>query len=389
MKLLDRYIFSEMAKIFTLSLFILMSILILEKINFISNMSMGSAVSVDELSRLIVYTSPAFLVISIPLSALLASLISFSRMSADNEVIAMRASGVSFVRTLLPVAALSVICFLFTAWLALSLLHKGNYLFNSKIASYVSNRISTALGERVFFDKFPNTIIYVDEKPAGQDVMKRVFIYDGSNVDMPRFITAEAGSLGITSGDNITLKLTNGSIYSGDKNSYRVIKYGGYEMFMDIGAGRRKAFAKGEREMSSSEIWGLVQERHAKKMPAYGEEVELYKRFTMPLACLALGLLGAPLGVQVHRGGKWGGIGMGILMIVVNYVLLMVCESLGRQGNLHPLLAMLMPNIIMGFLAAYLISRVSREVAPFNFLLWLQDVRRKVAGIYWKKSGCP
>jgi lipopolysaccharide export system permease protein len=303
-------------------------------------------------------------------------------MSADNEVIAMRAAGVSFPRTLAPVAAVSIICLAVSAWLALNILHKGNYRFNSQIASYVSSRISTALGEGVFFDKFPNTVIYVKKKPVEQPGMKGIFIYDGSDRGKPRFITAETGELATTKSDNISLTLTNGTIYSGDGKAYRLINYGKYEVLMDIGSGRRHAFVKGEREMSAEEIWEQIRSQRAKNIPTYGEEVELYKRFSLPLACLVLGLLGAPLGVHVHRGGKWGGVGMGILMIVLNYVLLMVGEGLGRQGNLPPLLALMMPNIIMGLLAAYLIYRTSRELAPFNFIFWSRDARRNIANLF-------
>ncbi len=117
MKLLDRYIFGELFRLFVLCLFILMSILVLEKINFIANVTMGSAIGVQEVAMLIFYTSPAFLLVTIPLAVLLATLIVFSRMSVDSEIIAMRACGVSFYRVMAPVALLAVLAAVASLWL--------------------------------------------------------------------------------------------------------------------------------------------------------------------------------------------------------------------------------------------------------------------------------
>ncbi|MBI5177759.1 MAG: LptF/LptG family permease [Nitrospinae bacterium] len=382
MKILDRYIFTEMAKVFVLGLFILMAVLVLEKINFISNMALGGTLGAGELFRLILYTSPAFLIISIPLAVLLASLITFSRMSADNEVIAMRAGGMSFPRSLAPVALISGMCAAVSLWLALGYLHQGNYLFNSQITGFISKRIASAVGEKVFFDRFPDTVIYVNQKPQDKDAMKGLFIYDGSSGDS-RFITAEDGVLTTTRTDEVLLRLRHGAIYAGGESSWRLIRFESYEMLMDTG--KRTAFIKGAREMSVPEIAAHIRQNRAGGEAVNADKVEMYKRFSLPLACLALGLLGAPLGVRVHRGGRWGGIGMGIVLIVANYLLLMVGESMGRQGKLHPALAMFLPDIIMGALAVFFICRISREAAPFGFMdsmgnLWRAATRRYRGG---------
>jgi lipopolysaccharide export system permease protein len=361
MKILTRYILTEIAKVFFLSLFILMSILILEKINFISNMTRGSAMGGRELFGLILYTSPAFLVVSIPLASMLASLTTFSRLSADNEITAMRAGGASFGRLLKPVVLISAVWMVFSLWLSVEILHKGNYLFNSQVAGYVSRRITTALGERVFFDKFPNLVMYVSEKPIGTTLLKGVFIFDSTGGDKPRLITARQGYLGTMANDNIILKLEDGAIYSGDKTWYREITFRNYEVVMDVGLAQRKVFDKGAREMSPGEIVDDIQARKSKNIPANGEFVELSKRFSLPLACFVLGVLGAPLGVRIHRGGRWGGVGVGILMIMVNYLLLMVGEGLGMQGKMNPIAAVFLPDIIMGTLAVYLVYKVSKS----------------------------
>ena len=384
MKILYRYLFTEVFKLFVLCLFVLMAILVLEKINFIANMTVGSAISVGELARLILYTSPAFLVVTIPLAVLLATLITFSRMSGDSEIIAMRACGIGFYRILAPVALLAAGAALLSLWLSLDMLHRGNYLFNSQIADYVGRRFTAALGERKFFDRFPDTVIYVNEKERGSDLLKGVFIFDGSDREHPRLITAREGMLSRTASDRIVFRLGGGSMYSGDAKAWRTVRYNEYEIAMNTG-GNTPAFTKGERELSFSELVDEVP-RARNAGQRYSIEVEMHKRLAMPFACIVLALLAAPLGLQVHRGGGRGGIGLGIMLIVVNYMLLMFGESLGREGKLPPVFAMWMANIVMGLLAAVFLYRAGRETGPLALQLWLDETRARAARLF-RKNG--
>lgn len=385
MKLLDRYIFGEIFKLFGLCLFVLMAILVLEKINFIANMTVGNAISGGELLRLILYTSPAFLVVTIPLAVLLSTLITFSRMSGDCEIIAMRACGVSFYRILFPVMLLAVAAGLLSLWLSMDVLHRGNYLFNSQIADYVSRRFTAALGERTFFDRFPGTVIYVNGKERESDLLKGVFIFDGSDKNNPRLITAREGMLTRTPSDNIVFRLGGGTMYSGDAKTWRTMTFGEYEMVMDTG-GQRHAFTKGERELSFGELRHEAI-RAQKPLDRYTFEVERHKRLALPFACVVLALLAAPLGLQVHRGGGKGGIGLGIMLIVVNYVLLMLGESLGREGKLPPIFAMWMPNLVMALLAAVFLFRAGRESGPLALQIWFDDARTRAARLFRKNGG--
>lgn len=382
MKLLDRYIFNEIFKLFGLCLFVLMAILVLEKINFIANMTVGNAISAGELVRLILYTSPAFLVVTIPLAVLLSTLITFSRMSGDCEIIAMRACGVSFFRILFPVLLLAVAAGLLSLWLSIDVLHRGNYLFNSQIADYVSRRFTAALGERTFFNRFPGTVIYVNEKERGSDLLKGIFIFDGSDKNNPRFITAREGMLARTPADNITFRLGGGTMYSGDAKKWRTMTFGEYEMVMNTG-GQPHTFTKGERELSFGELRDAAT-RMKTPLTRYSMEVERQKRLALPFACIILALLAAPLGLQVHRGGGKGGIGLGIMLIVVNYILIMFGESLGREGKLPAVFAMWMPNLVMGLLAAVFLFRAGRESGPLALQIWIDDARLHMSRLFRK-----
>jgi len=381
MKIIDRYIFRELSKVFLLGLFVLMSILTLEKVNFLSELILDRGLTIWEFIKLLGYTAPAFLAVSIPLAVLLASLIAFSHLSADSEVVAMRSCGIGFFRIMLPVVLFSLLAGAAAAYTALNLQHVGNYKFITTITDAVSRKIGVTLGERLFYDRFPNAVIYVNEKATGSDDLKGLFIYDNQDPKKPRFITASSGRLG-TAEREAVLKLKNGSIYSSDGKSFRLIRYDEYELTIDTGLSASRYIYQ-PREMSNGELRKVIRTRRAENRPAYQERVEIQKRYALPVACIVFGLLGAPLGIRAHRGGRWGGLGIGVMMIVANYLLLMLGEGLGRDGTIDPVPAVWFPNVLMGSLALFLNYRMSRESMPFRSTIWLQSKWLGIKRRWW------
>ena len=89
-------------------------------------------------------------------------------------------------------------------------------------------------------------------------------------------------------------------------------------------------------------------------------KLELYQRYALPLGCLVFALIGAPLGLQPHRASSSMGFGLSVIIILIYYVFLTVCTSLGQAGQIPPLLAAWIPNLI-GFAAGFfLIHRASK-----------------------------
>jgi len=366
-RILDKYIFRELASVFLAGICIVMAVLYLEKIHFISRLVITKGISLEDFARLLIYISPAFLMVAIPLSILLASLITFARLSADNEITAMRACGIGFHRFLLPVLAFSLIIYGADLYLAVKVQHAGNYKYIKLLRKILSEKISLALEERVFFDRIKDTVIFINEKPAGAEDLKGVFIYNGRNPDKPEYISAENGRF-ITFEDQVVLRLRNGAIYTGDRETMRLTQFGVYELVFDTQAKDHDKYVLQPREMSIDEIGREVEEKKRKKIPYFGDTVEIQKRFAFPFSAIIFALLGAPIGIRSREGGKWSGMGVGIFMIIVNYLLLMLSEGLGREGTIPPALAVWIPNIIMGVIAFYLIYLASHEISPSGFL---------------------
>jgi len=385
MTILDRYIFREVLSVFLIGVTIVMSILFLEKIHFLSELILDSDTSISDFVVLLVYTAPAFLVVSIPIAILLASLITFSQLSTDNEITAMRSCGVGFKRILAPVLVFALLIYAGNFYLSVNVQHVGNYKFIKLLRHIITERISLSLRERVFFDKIKDTIIYVSEKPPGEETMNGIFIFDSHNPEKPEYITATQGRF-INVEDQVVLQLFEGSVYTGDEESFRLTKFESYELVFDTDPEKRDGYVLQPREMSEQEIQKRIEEKKEKKRKNfYSDEVEIYKRYSMPFSCIILALLGAPLGIRSQRGGKWSGISLGIGAIILNYMLLMLFEGLGREGAIDPLIATWLPNLLMSLLMFYLVYITATESMPFAFLEKLEHVKIKVEKLLRRK----
>jgi len=373
MRVLDRYIITELFKIFSLAVFVLLSVLLLEKVHFLSGLLLTKRASVTTIGKLMAFLTPTFLTLATPLAVLLSSLMVFSRLSADNEVTAMRSSGISIYRLLMPVALVSALACAMTLYLSVNVVHRSNFQFRSLVIEVLKTSLNMEIKERRFNTGFNNLLIYVNENDNGK--LNGVFISDRRDPKRPRIIVSREGRVRSDPEKNIvTIDLTDGIIHrSGPEGVYRTIAFDSYALRMDLSEGLNKSFEKETPQMSIAELRKRIAKLKAEGKSANAEKVAIHKRYSAPLGCIALGLLGAPLGIMTHRRGTAGGFGLGVMMIVFNYLLWMIGQSLGAEGKAPPVLAIWSPNIVMGLIGAYLIVRVSKETMPSKLGLWISD----------------
>ena len=382
MKILDRYILKELGKFFILSVFILTLVLFLDQLHFLSEMILNRGVAVRDMLLLILYISPAFLALTIPLSVLFASLMTFSRLSGDNEIIAVRAAGISMYRLMLPVLILCTFTYLASGYIMLYLQHRGNYAFKNFILQVSMRKANFEIKERVFNNDFKDLIIYVEEREIGSSVMKGIFIYDSQQNSEPQVITAREGRfVADPETMKILLQLKDGTINRMvDKmNRYQLLTFDTYDILVDMGKGEGKyTIAKEPREMSVRELKKRMAGLRQEKKETFIEEVEIQTKYSLPFACFVFGLFGAPLGIKVHRSGKRGGLGIGLIIVIADYIFLLAGQALGREGRVSPVIALWLPNILIGGLGIYLLNRISKEAMPFEFMMKLSEFIEKV-----------
>ncbi len=386
MRVIDKYIIKEQSKIFFLAIFILFSVLMLEKVNFLSDLLLTQRAPVSMIARLLVYISPTFLTLAIPLAVLMSTLMSFSRLSAENEITAMRAGGISLYRLLAPALAMSVVAAGITLYLTVSLTHQGNLAFRQTVIEILQSNFNLDIKERKFYSDFPGFIIHVNENNDG--ILTGVFISDQRKQAKSKIIEARSGKLTPQAdSEYMTMKLFDGVIHTiTEGGAYRTISYNEYLLVLDLSKKLAQPLEKEIPHLSVPELRGKIASLESKGMTAYAETVAIYKKYSIPFGCLVLGLLGAPVGVMTHRRGKAGGFGAGVLLIVLNYLFLMVGEGLGSGGKIHPVIAMWGPNLVMGAIAFYIINRVSKDTMPSKLGLLISDAWKSIRSLWSRKQ---
>ena len=169
MKTIDRYIIKEIFPPFILSLSVFTFVLFMNQILRLTDLLINKGISLLIILKLIVYVLPSFLVLTIPMSILTATILAFSRLSVDGEITALKAGGISLYRMIVPVAIYSIITGVITAYLMAAAMPIGNFAFKNLLYNTIKAKASIGIEEGIFNDTFDNLMIYVKEIPAPEE----------------------------------------------------------------------------------------------------------------------------------------------------------------------------------------------------------------------------
>jgi lipopolysaccharide export system permease protein len=382
------YLFKESLPIFLIGIVIFTVILLMDKILKLIELIVNSSGGMTKFLMLLLFISPSFLVLTIPTAVLLATLLTFSRLSSDSEIIAFKASGMSLYQLFPPIAVFSCLACLFTSFLVFYGLPWGNRGFMATLYVIAQSKANVEVKERVFNDAFDGLVVYVDKVPVQGRKMEGILIYDERDKERVNTILAKEGFLvNNPESREIILRLRNGDIqrFESKTNVFQKAQFETYDLKLELA----KAFTNiakklKEHEMSIQEIRKKIEEMIIKGQDPTAEKVELHKRYAIPFACIVFGLIGVPLGIQPRRSGRSFGFIFSILILLIYYISLIAFEILAVHKTIPPLLAGWAPNVLLGCLGAYLFIKAANE-SPFRPAVWLIDtfntLQRKWRGI--------
>ncbi len=381
--ILDRYLFLELVTPFLLSMAVLTLVLFIQKMFRIAELVVSKGATIMATIKLFVYIMPNFLVISIPMSVLVASLTAFTRLSSDSEITALKSSRVSLYRMLRPVAFFTFLAFLAAAFTSLVVLPGANRALKEHVFNMVKSRAMVGVDAGVFTSTFDGMVIYVD-KMKSLDTMQGIFISDERSSRDPFVITAKRGKLIVDQQSfNVTLAMEEGSIHTvpRDEQSYTLSTFTAGRLFLDINHALLPNASQGRefKDMNTPELLRVIRNLRSTGAPTLDAEEEIHTRFAMPFACLIIGLIGAPLGIRRSRTGKSAGIAVALTVFFVYYIILGTGRNLAEAGKLSAMAANWMPNVVMAIAGASLIFIKGQEIS-FGFLYRIRTFVRNA----WK-----
>lgn len=380
---LYRYIAREILSPLILGLVTFTVVLLMGRMLKLADMVVSKGVPFGELLLLIAYLIPNFAIITIPMALLLAVLLAFSRLSADSEIIAIKASGTSLYRLLPPVMAIATTAYAITTFISIYALPKGNVAFKQLLYHVIESRLNLNLKEQVFNSDIPGLVIYIDRNDEKSGRLSGIMIQDERNPKEVSTIFAGSGSLeSDEKGKMLRLQLADGSIHqSSGVDKYRRLDFREYVLSVDL-AKSIKTFQKKEQDMTLGEIAENLRTGGLNKKLAIDMGLEVHRRFALPFACVIFAIVAMPLGIQNRRSGKAAGFTFSIATILVYYIVQSIGRTLGERELLQPALAAWLPNIIFLSAGLYLFRQAARE----QRLEWLDRTTTAVANRFRKRT---
>lgn len=397
MNVLTRYILREISTFTGLTLSAFMGILLTARMVKLTSLVVNKGVSASEIITIFLSIIPSFLEIALPISALLGIMLAFARLSGDSEITVMRASGISIKQLMKPVLAfcltLTTLSFIVSAYLR----PIGNTVLSKSFFRLASSQSLAGLSEGVFSKLGPLTF-YAAEIDYDTGRIDRVIIDDRRNRDGRQLVLASSGRISSSEKtQTINIKLYNGEIHSatGAKN-YNITAYSENEIRIEPGdpdaeqtKGRKprellipELRLEGTRykeilelKQRGEDFSHLLLQTEVESLSKSSErdlvkriqslQFELVRKYSYPVACLLLGLIAMPLGIQPARSQKtWGATlsaGLSLAVLVTYYGILSLGITLAKSGALHPTLALWLPNICFAFITYYTLKRVFSE----------------------------
>jgi LPS export ABC transporter permease LptF/LPS export ABC transporter permease LptG len=385
MRLLDRYIAREVSSHAALGLAVFTFVFFIPNLVRLMELVVPHSGSTWTVVLLILCALPPVMAFTLPMSVLVGVLIGLGRLSADSEIVAIHASGISLLRLLRPIGvvamATAVATVITTFWLSPASLREVRRLE----AQLLSSQATYAVQPRVFDERFPRFVLYVQDVEAAATRWRGVFLATSSDVAghvAPRsgnrsqqsaITTAEDAQIltGPAKGQ-IELRLGSGSTHEYDPrypNQYNVTTFGETDIPVQIST---SALPQKESTLSIAErnVDALIGDRGSGWLAA---RVEFQRRVAFPAACLVFALMGVPIGVRPRRGGRAAGLILTLILVGGYYFLFVSGDHFAAQGRISPWAGVWSANIVGAAIGLIFLRRVESVRRRNRVLDWIES----------------
>jgi LPS export ABC transporter permease LptF/LPS export ABC transporter permease LptG len=370
-RILDRYLVREIAIPLLLGLTVLTFVLQLPPILQQGEEFIARGVEWRIVARALFMLLPQALCLTIPMAVLLGILVGFGRVSADREFVAMQACGISLARLARPVLFVASLGTAATAYETIVALPDANQTYREIVAVVLAQHVESTVKPRIFFQEFPNKVIYVREVPP-EGGWKDVFLADTSNPNETTVYFAKQGRVRLDrENKRVQLELidaTANTTHADKPDAYEENAFEHLYLTLDPASVFKDPPTRGVREMTGAELRREIAEAATRNDPAYDARFMLQQKLSLPLACPILALIGLALGATNRKDGKLASFAIGTGVIFLYYVLLWGSRAVALGGQFSPELAPWMPNLVLGVAGVFLFFWRSRRAdQPIRF----------------------
>jgi lipopolysaccharide export system permease protein len=361
MKILRNYILRECIIPFFLALAVLTCVFLLGNLIQLAHLVINKGVSLLTVGKVFLLYIPVLLGYTLPLACLLGIILAFSRLSTDNEILAIRTSGIYLRSLLTPLIVVGIIfsllCFILNDKVVPYAHHEQR-----KLLMNLGTKNPTALLEPgVFINSFEKQILFIHK--ILDNKLYNVTIYQPQPDGKPtRTIIASRGEFTPVPGeDKVILKLMDGTSDEPDlKNPNNFYKLNFDTFFITLNLSpKEKKVDKKPKSMTLDELQEERRRLDRLLVATSRLETEYHRKIAWSFSPLIFILFGFPLAVITNKREKSANVVLAIFYAAIYYLLSLACEALGIEGLAPPALITWTPNIIGALAALYLNYKIN------------------------------
>ena len=361
-RILDKYIFREVCKAFLFGICAFSAVFIGSGTLFkIAKYITDYGASLSAVVKVFVFGLPNVIMWTFPMSMLLATLLTFGRLSSSSEITAMKSCGIGFFRIAMPAILLGFLVSIVAI------------LFNEHVVPWANTA-------------YRNVVYYEIQGKSGAKSQDHIILKDIKDGQIQRLLYARRYDADSQSLQSITLQefdgagkvshvenaeyaeftgkewvMHNGMLYDiSDGESEHTLRFN--TQVLPINASPRQIVReqKDPEELTMKELKAQIRIMKTQYVDTSKLETELYQRITVPMSSLIFALVGVPLGLQPTRNSSSAGFAMSVIIIFFYYALMTMANAIGRSGALSPMLAVWIPNVVGLIAGLFLIRKASR-----------------------------
>ena len=362
MKILRNYILKEFFAPLILSFFLLTIVMLLGNLIHLTDLVIRKGINILIVAKVFLYLIPSLFIYTIPISVLVAVLFALGRLASDNEIIAIRASGINVIGAIF--SPLLIIGLILSLMLVISndkVVPWAHFACRKTIFSIAVKNPSALLEPGVFIKSFDKYIIFIYNIKGNKLEQVRIYEPQGEG-KRARTIVAKKGEfvtlpdLGI-----VKLKLTDGTTDEpnpSDPKSFYKLNFKTFFLNLNLAGKQKQDIEKKPKDMTFRELNQKMRQLKKQGIEANVLLSELHRRLALGFSAFVFMLVGLGIGLKVGRREKSINLSIAFLTVGIYYLLLLGAQALSIEGNLPPQIAMWLPNIILGALGLFLIKRI-------------------------------
>jgi lipopolysaccharide export system permease protein len=368
MKMIDRYVSRQLFVNLLFAIAVLSFVLVIGNIfRKLLPLLVNHDLPVEYLVGFIAYVLPFSLIFTIPWGLLTAVLLVFGRLSADNELTALRSNGVSITRICIPLVFIALLCTAASLWLNVHIAPAAQEEMRATVFNLATRNPMALFGSDQIIDQFPGHKIYVGKKSGNK--LENIIVFEIDENSMPMKMTyARTGSLEADLPGKRILMHLFGARYQ-QRDAYEPYALDRIRDGISVQEGTlpisldelyEKEKRRASRSMLSLEQL-LEQLKNDDPKMRSSSRTEINKRFSFPMACIVFALVGVPLGITAHRRETSFGFAASLVIGVFYFLFIIVADTLRANAKVHPELLVWLPNVLFLALGFWLFRRLARQ----------------------------